>query len=65
MEKLGLLLTFNCTFRLKLNLEIIETFIWQCVFVILLVVYKFLVMKAEYTVAPHKSSDITRKIATV
>jgi hypothetical protein len=46
-------------------LKIIETFIWQCVFVILLIVSKFLVMKAEHTVAPLQNSDITRKILTV
>jgi hypothetical protein len=35
------------------------------VFVILLVVSKFLVMRAEHTVAPLQNSDITRKFLTV
>jgi hypothetical protein len=35
------------------------------VFVILLVVSKFLVMKAEHTVANYNGSDFTMKIATV
>jgi hypothetical protein len=51
--------------RIKLNLKIIETFIWQCVFVILLVVSKFLAMRAEHTVAPLQNSDITRTFLTV
>jgi hypothetical protein len=43
----------------------IEQFIWQCVFVILLVVNKFLVLKAEHTVASYNGRDLTSKIATV
>jgi hypothetical protein len=47
--------------RIKLNLKIIEKFM----FVILLVVSKFLVMKAEHTVASYNRRDFTSKIATV
>jgi hypothetical protein len=43
----------------------IEKFIWQCVFVILLVVNKFLVMKVEHTVASYNGRHFTSKIATV
>jgi hypothetical protein len=48
-----------------LFVKIIEKFIWQCVFVILFVVCKFLDMKAEHTVASYNGRDFTRKIATV
>jgi hypothetical protein len=51
--------------RIKLNLKIIEKFIWKCVFVILLVVSKLLFMKAEHTVASDNGRDFTSKIATV
>jgi hypothetical protein len=43
----------------------IKKFIWQCGLVILLVVSKFLVMKAELTVASYNGRDFTSKIATV
>jgi hypothetical protein len=46
-------------------LKIIEKFIWQCVFAILLVVCKFLVMKAQHTVASYNGRDFTNKIASV
>jgi hypothetical protein len=46
-------------------LKIIEKFIWQCVFVILLGVSKFLVMKAEHPVASYNGKDFTSKITTV
>jgi hypothetical protein len=46
-------------------MKIIEKFIWQCVFVILLVVSKFLVMKAEHIVASYSGRDFISKIATV
>jgi hypothetical protein len=48
-----------------MNLKTIEKFIWQFVFVILLVVCKFLVMKAEHTVASYNGRDFTSKFATV
>jgi hypothetical protein len=51
--------------KITLNLKIIEKFIWQCVFVILLVVSIFLVMKAEHTVARYNGREFTSKIATV
>jgi hypothetical protein len=54
-------LTFNYTFKNKF----IEKFIWQCVFVILSVVGKFLVIKAEHTVASYNDRDLKSKIATV
>jgi hypothetical protein len=56
MTSIYLLITF---------IKIIEKFIWQCVLVILLVVYKFLVMKAEITVASYYGRDFTIKIAIV
>jgi hypothetical protein len=48
-----------------LNLKTIETFIRPCVFVILLVVGKFLGMKEEHTVASYNGRDFTSKILTV
>jgi hypothetical protein len=46
-------------------LKNIEPFIWQyCVFVILLVVNKFIVIKTEHTVACDNGSDFTTKVAT-
>jgi hypothetical protein len=47
--------------RIKLNLKNTKKFIWQCVFVILLLVCKFLVMKTEHTFAPAKAGILQVK----
>jgi hypothetical protein len=61
MTSIYWLLTFDCTFKNKIEFANY----WNIVFVILLFVSKFLVVKAEHTVANYNGGDFTSQIATV